>query len=231
MSSHARILIIEDEPDIARVLSDLLRSEGYQVTTALTAAAGLAHIQQNPTDLLLLDLMLPGMGGMEACQRLRAQGFPGGILMLTARGQLSDQVKGLGIGADDYLVKPYRPEELLARMAALLRRVQRNSGPITPCLTFSGITADVNKHQFIKDGCPLQLSAKEVALLAYLISHQGTTISRHTLLAEIWPEQPAITPRTVDVHIVWLRKKVEPNPDVPQHILTERGIGYRFVIS
>lgn len=225
----ARILIIEDEPDIARILADLLRSEGYVVTIAHNGTAGLAHIHQEKTDLLVLDLMLPGMSGMEACQRLRARGFQGGILMLTARGQMSDQIHGLRQGADDYMVKPYHPEELLARIAALLRRLQCPAPGQQTVVTFSGITADLQAHTFVKHGQPLALSAKEAALLGYLITHPGTTISRATLLAEIWPEQPAITPRTVDVHIAWLRKKIEPAPETPQHILTVRGEGYRFV--
>lgn len=227
MSAH--ILIIEDEADIARILADLLRAEGFQITIAAHATAGLAAVQQTPPDLILLDLMLPGMSGMEACRRARAGGFQGGILMLSARGQMPDRVEGLRIGADDYIVKPYHPDDLLARIAAILRRVRRDSGAVPQIASFSGITADLRAQTFtLADGQPLHLSAKESALLCHLIAHSGTTVSRDALLAEIWPEQPAITPRTVDVHIAWLRKKIERDPAVPKHIITDRGVGYRF---
>jgi DNA-binding response OmpR family regulator len=227
----ARILIIEDEVDIVRILTDLLEGEGYLVRSAATAAAGLAAIARREVfDLILLDLMMPGMDGMTACQRLRATGYAGGILMLTARGEMADQVRGLGAGADDYLVKPYHPEELLARMAALLRRVRRSGEPESRPVTFSGITADEALRVFTRaDGSPLQLSAKEAAVLAHLIARRGNVVSRETLLAEIWHDQPSITPRTVDVHVAWLRRKIEPNPAAPRHILTDRGTGYRFV--
>jgi DNA-binding response OmpR family regulator len=227
----ARILIIEDEPDIVRILSDLLSGEGYQITAVSNATAGLAAItSQQPCDLILLDLMLPGMDGLTACLRLRASGFRGGILMLTALSQMIDRVQGLQLGADDYIVKPYHPDDLLARIAAILRRVQRSLEPQGRVVTFSGITADLASKTFTQpDGKLLPLSAKEAALLTYLIVHAGDVITRETLLAEIWPEQPSITSRTVDVHIAWLRKKIELNPANPRHILTDRGTGYRFV--
>ncbi len=228
MTAPARLLIIEDERDLALVLADLLRAEGYDVQTASDGHAGLALAMNETFDLILLDLMLPGLSGMEICQRLRSHHFRGGILMLTAKGRTADHVQGLQTGADDYVIKPYHPDELTARIAALLRRMHGHRADSPAQVSFGSITADFGKNHFTREGQPLDLSAKEAALLRHLILHTGTIISRETLLQQLWPSQPHITPRTVDTHIAWLRRKIELNPETPQHIHTVRGEGYRF---
>ena len=228
MTSAARLLIIEDERDLARVLTDLLRAEGYDVHTASDGNAGLALAMSEPFDLIILDLMLPGLGGMEICQRLRSHKFNGGILMLTAKGRTADQVAGLKTGADDYVIKPYNPDEIVARITALLRRVRGHRSLPVQEISFGSIRADFSRNHFTRNGQPFDLSTKEAALLQHLIAHEGTLLSREHLLQHIWPSQPHITPRTVDTHIAWLRKKIEANPEAPQHIHTVRGEGYRF---
>jgi two-component system alkaline phosphatase synthesis response regulator PhoP len=224
----ARILLVEDEAGVALVVSDLLRAEGHEVETAREGREGLNRATGTKFDLLILDVMLPGMDGFEICHAVRERGFDGAILMLTAKGQIPDRVQGLRTGADDYLVKPFDSDELLARVAALLRRV--NKEQLTPVMRieFGGVTADFAKTEFFKDGMPVALAAKEAELLRFLINHRGQIVSRESILKQVWREQQFITERTVDVHIAWLRQKLEDNPQSPRHILTARGEGYRF---
>ncbi len=226
----ARILLVEDEAGIAEVLADLLRSEDHEVVIASDGKTGLRHAIDGGFDMLVLDVMLPGMSGFDICHGAREAGYDGPILMLTARGQVTDRVKGLKTGADDYLVKPPDPDELLARVEALLRR--SGKVPLTPVsqLRFGTVEVDFVKSIHRKNGKPLSLSAKEVDLLRMLIDHRGQVISRDAILSRIWKEQPFITPRTVDVHIAWLRQKIEENPQNPCHIHTVRGEGYRFTV-
>ncbi|MBL8293300.1 MAG: response regulator transcription factor, partial [Bryobacterales bacterium] len=162
------------------------------------------------------------------CHQARERGFDGAILMLTARSQLEDRVTGLRTGADDYLTKPFEPPELLARVAALLRRVRKEA--LTPVMRFEfgRVVADFARGVVTREGEKLNLAAKELQLLRYLIDHRGQVVSRDQLLRDVWSQQPYITPRTVDTHIAWLRQKLEPSPQTPQHILTVRGEGYRF---
>jgi DNA-binding response OmpR family regulator len=168
------------------------------------------------------------MSGFEICHAARERGFDGAILMLTAKGQIPDRVQGLRTGADDYLVKPFDPDELLARVAALLRRVHKEQ--LTPVMRieFGDVTADFAKMEFVKDGLPVSLAAKEAELLRFLVNHRGQVVSRVDILKQVWREQQFITERTVDVHIAWLRQKLEDLPQSPRHILTARGEGYRF---
>jgi len=226
----ARILLVEDEAGIAEVLADLLRSEDHEVEIARDGNSGLRRAVDGTFDLLILDVMLPGMTGYDICHGAREAGYDGAILMLTARGQVGDRVKGLKTGADDYLVKPPDPDELLARVEALLRR--SGKAPLTPVsqLRFGTIDADFARQVYQKDGRPLALSAKEAELLRLLVNHRGQVISRETILSHVWKEQPFITPRTVDVHIAWLRQKIEENVQTPRHIQTVRGEGYRFSV-
>ena len=209
-------------------MSDLLRASGHMVETANEGKGGLRMAVEGGFDLLILDVMLPGLSGFEVCHALRQQGFDGAILMLTARGQVTDRVQGLRTGADDYLIKPFDPDELLARVSALLRRIHKEQ--LTPVMRveFGSVSANFSRSEFLKDGAPLNLAAKEVELLRLLVNHRGQTLSRERILAQVWKDQPFITPRTVDVHVAWLRQKLEEKPETPQFILTVRGQGYRF---
>jgi two-component system alkaline phosphatase synthesis response regulator PhoP len=225
----ARLLLVEDEPGLALVVSDLLTAEGHHVECASSGPAGLKRVNEDSFDLLILDVMLPGMSGMELCHRVREQGFDGAILMLTALGEVPDRVKGLKHGADDYVVKPFAPDELVARIAALLRRVSKEG--LTPVMriAFGSFSADFAKQEFKRSGAVISLTAKEAELLRLLVNHRGQSLSRERILKQVWREQPHITPRTVDVHVAWLRQKIEDDPQTPKHIITQRGEGYRFV--
>jgi len=225
---NSRILLVEDEPGVALVVADLLSAEGHVVETATDGKSGLRRAMEEAFDLLILDVMLPGVPGFEICHAVREHGFDGGILMLTARGQVQDRVQGLKTGADDYLVKPFDPDELLARVSALLRRIHKET--LTPVmkLQFGDVTADFARSEFSRDGEPIALTAKEADLLRLLINHRGQVLLREKMLKQVWKDQPFISPRTVDVHIAWLRQKLEENPQSPKHILTVRGEGYRF---
>jgi two-component system alkaline phosphatase synthesis response regulator PhoP len=224
----SRILIIEDKKGVIRILTNLLRSEGYTVEAEKDGQTGLQRAAEGAFDLVVLDLMLPGLGGFQVCHTLRQQGFDGGILMLTAKSKIEDRVKGLRSGADDYVVKPFHSDELLARVDALLRRVHK--AELTPVMRFrfGGVSVDFVRMEFLKDDEPFTLAAKESELLRLLINHRGQVLSREQILKQVWKEQTFITPRTVDVHIAWLRQKVEANPQSPKHILTVRGEGYQF---
>jgi len=224
----ARILIVEDEPGILIVIADLLRAEGYVVETATEGREGLRRATEQKFDLLMLDVMLPGLNGFEICHGVREQGFDGAILILTAKGQIRDRVHGLQTGADDYLVKPFNSDELLARVNALLRRVHKEN--LTPVMKFQfgNVTADFLQMEFLKNGDPVNLAAKEAELLRFLINHRGQILTREQILKHVWSEQQFITERTVDVHVAWLRQKLEEAPESPKHILTIRGEGYRF---
>lgn len=224
----ARILLVEDEPGVTLIVSDLLESAGHTVDAEADGEAGLRRAGETPFDLLILDVMLPGKTGFEICHAVRERGFDGAILMLTARGQVRDRVEGLHTGADDYLAKPFDSDELLARVAALLRRVRKQD--LTPVMRieFGKVVVDFSSREFSKSNKPLNLAAKEAELLRLLINHRGQILSRERILQHVWREQPHITPRTVDVHIAWLRQKIEDNPESPRHIHTVRGEGYRF---
>ena len=224
----ARILLVEDEPGVVLVVSDLLRAHGHGVETAVDGNKGLEIALENRFDLLILDVMLPGAGGFEICRAVRERGFDGAILMLTAKGQTPDKVQGLRTGADDYLVKPFDPDELLARVEALLRRVHKQD--LTPVMKFEfgNVTVDFAYGKFLKHGKPVALAAKEADLLRALVNHRGQVLSREKILKQVWSGQPFITERTVDVHIAWLRQKLEDDPQSPKYILTARGEGYRF---
>jgi two-component system alkaline phosphatase synthesis response regulator PhoP len=225
---NSRILLVEDEPGVALVVADLLRSEGHLVEHAADGKRGMRLATEGNFDLLVLDVMLPGLGGFEICHAAREQGFDGAILMLTAKGQVPDRVRGLRTGADDYLVKPFDPDELVARVGALLRRVHKED--LTPVIKvqFGNVKADFSRAEFLKNGKPVSLAAKEVDLLRCLINHRGRVLTRENILKQVWKEQPHITERTVDVHVAWLRQKLEDKPDSPRHILTVRGEGYTF---
>jgi two-component system alkaline phosphatase synthesis response regulator PhoP len=224
-----RVLLVEDEPGLSLTLSDLLTNEGYEVETAKDGVAGLERASAGGFDLLLLDLMLPRMNGLEVCRELRRRGKGLAILMLTAKSQLTDRVVGLKLGADDYLTKPFEPPELLARIEALLRRTKKEKLAPVASFQFDNIDIDFERNRVTRAGAAVNLAAKELELLRYLIHHRGNVVSREELLEGVWEYQPGVSSRTIDVHVAWLRQKLEDNPQTPRHIHTVRGVGYRFV--
>ncbi len=223
-----RILLVEDEPGLALTVSDLLTIEGYEVETASDGEAGLAKAMGGHFDLLILDVMLPRKSGFEACKELRRGGSDIAILMLTARTQVLDRVVGLKLGADDYLAKPFDPAELLARVEALLRRVQKDNRDPVLRFQFGDVEVDFERAELLKRGQPVSLAGKEWQLLRYLIDQRGRVIPREEILQNVWEYTTDVSSRTVDVHVAWLRQKVEDQPQNPKHIHTIRGKGYRF---
>ncbi len=225
----ARVLLVEDEPGLQLAVSDRLVSEGYQVETTGDGNTAVTRATGEPFDIIVLDVMLPGCDGFDVARTLRQQGIQTPILMLTARGEVVDRVVGLTLGADDYLTKPFEMIELLARLEALLRRAPASSGVSLERYQFADVLVDVRKAEVTRKGLPIDLSAKEFHLLRYFIEHRGATLSRDELLHQVWGYHAMPSTRTVDVHVAWLRQKLEPNPRVPQFILTVHGLGYKFV--
>jgi two-component system alkaline phosphatase synthesis response regulator PhoP len=225
----ARVLLVEDEPGLQLALTDRLAAEGYRVETAGDGNAAVQRATTEPFDVIVLDVMLPGRDGFDVARTVRQQGVQTPILMLTARTQVVDRVVGLKLGADDYLTKPFEMMELLARIEALLRRAPTTSGASLERFQFGNVLIDVRKAEVTRDGVLVDLSAKEFHLLRYFVEHRGATLSREELLTEVWGYQATPSTRTVDVHVAWLRQKLEPNPRVPQYILTVHGLGYKFV--
>ena len=224
----SRILLVEDEPGLVLTLTDRLISKGYEVASESDGEAGLAAAM-SPTDafdLIILDLMLPKKSGLEVCRKLRQEGNRTPILMLTAKGQLNDKVTGLQLGADDYQTKPFEMPELLARVEALLRRAPARPSP--QVYEFGSVRVDWKTAAVTRAGKPVELSAREFQLLKYLIDHRGENIPREDLLSKVWGYDSQMNTRTVDVHMVWLRQKLEDNPRYPEYIVTIRGFGYRF---
>ena len=222
-----RLLLVEDEPGLVMTLTDRLSAEGYEVESVGDANAAIATATSSQFDAILLDVMLPGGNGFDICRTVRQRGIQTPILMLTARGQVVDKVVGLKLGADDYLVKPFEMAELLARVEALLRR---SSTPQTPTdsYRFGDVAVDFRRAEVTKNGAMLELSAREFKLLRYFIEHRGAALTRDELLNEVWGYNAMPSTRTVDVHVAWLRQKLEDNPRHPQYILTVHGLGYKF---
>jgi two-component system alkaline phosphatase synthesis response regulator PhoP len=209
-------------------LTDRLLAEGYEVESVGEAPAALDRATGGGYDAILLDVMLPGGNGFDICRTLRQRGIATPILMLTARGQVVDRVVGLKLGADDYLVKPFEMAELLARIEALLRRAP-TAAPSADRFRFGEVTIDFRRAEVTKAGGRVELSAREFKLLRYFIEHRGAALSRDELLNEVWGYNSMPSTRTVDVHVAWLRQKLEANPRYPEHLLTVHGIGYKFV--
>jgi DNA-binding response OmpR family regulator len=222
-----RILIVEDEAAILIPLADNLRLEGYEVTTSTDGRQGLSLAEEKRHDLLILDIMLPGIDGFEICKTLRKAGVTIPILMLTAKSQEIDKVLGLELGADDYVTKPFGSRELLARVKALLRRTREPKTGMDTC-AFGPVEVDFRKYEARKDGKPIFLTALEFSLLRCLIAHRNEVVGRDAVLDEVWGESVYVDSRTVDKHISSLRKKIEDDPDNPKHIVGVRGVGYRF---
>ncbi len=224
-----RILLVEDEPGLLLTLSDRLRNEGYTVETAHDGEAGYQRAAHEAFDLLILDVMLPRRNGFDLLRDLRQQGVQTPAIMLTARGQIFDKVLGLKLGADDYLTKPFEMAELLARLEAVLRRVPAIAAAQAGIYQFGEIRIDFRRAEVTRGDEKIELSAREFQLLRYFIEHREATLSRDELLNEVWGYDSLPTTRTVDVHVAWLRQKLEPNPRHPQFILTVHGLGYKFV--
>ena len=226
-----RLLLVEDEPGLVMTLTDRLAAEGFDVESAATAPRGIEAGTRDPFDVILLDVMLPGGSGFEVCRTLRERGVQTPILMLTARGQVVDRVVGLKLGADDYLVKPFEMAELLARIEALLRRasIAPASAPTHEAVRFGDVTVDFRRAEVTKNGAVVELSAREFKLLKYFVEHRGAALTRDELLNEVWGYNAMPSTRTVDVHVAWLRQKIEDNPRHPQFVLTVHGLGYKFV--
>lgn len=224
-----RVLLIEDEPGLILTLSDRLTSEGYRIGVATDGPSGLAMATETAWDLLLLDVMLPGASGFDVLRDLRRQGIDTPVIMISARGQVVDKVLGLRLGADDYLTKPFELIELLARMEAKLRRATSADTTAQAEHRFGDVVIDVRKAEVKRDGTLLDLSAREFLLLKYFAEHRGATLSREELLNDVWGYHSMPSTRTVDVHVAWLRQKIEPNPKHPQYLMTVHGLGYKFV--
>ena len=223
-----KILIVEDEPDMVLGLRDNFEFEGYVVVTASDGAAGLEKARAEKPDLLILDIMMPKLSGLEVCKTLRGEGFEKPIIMLTARGQEIDKVVGLELGADDYVTKPFSIRELLARVRAILRRSDGSKRRLAR-YRFSDVELDFEVYRATKGGTALEMSPREFELLRYLIERKGDTVSRDQLLEDVWGYESYPSTRTVDTHIAKLRAKIGDSGSEPRYILTMHGSGYKFV--
>ena len=223
----ARVLVVDDEPNIIATVAPLLRARGYEVFSAMTGRAALEAIERDKPDLMVLDLGLPDLDGAEVCRRVReTRGIP--ILVLSARGAEGDKVKALDAGADDYVTKPFGTEELLARIRAALRRVDGSASSSEPIVR-GDLVIDRQRFRVLRGEQELRLTPKEFELLLYLAQHPGRVLTHRTLLKAIWGPHSVDQPEHLRVLVGSLRKKIEPNPSTPKYILTEPWVGYRFV--
>jgi DNA-binding response OmpR family regulator len=222
-----RILIVEDNADLAYGLRNNLEIEGYIVDVAGDGAQGLSLALEVPPELIVLDLMLPELDGFRVLRELRARGLEVPVLILTARGEESDKVRGLKLGADDYVTKPFGLLELLARIEALLRR-NTNRGKTRPLVRFGEVEIDPGARTVSCNGVGVELAPKEYELLIALLDRDGAAVSRLDLMRQVWGYSDAVISRTIDTHIAELRRKLEPDPSAPRHILTVRKVGYRL---
>lgn len=221
-----KLLIVDDEPTLVETVQNRMRKEGFSTFSAGSAEEGMRLFKRVKPDLILLDIMLPNRSGFDLCRAIRRDSATP-IIFLTARADESERVKGLEMGADDYVVKPFNLSELAARVKAVLRR---SPGEVLQETVERGnLVIDPKRHEATLDSRPLALSPKEFALLYFLTRNAGQVFSREALLDRVWGKDAFVTARTVDVHIRWLRKRIEPNPDEPVRILTVRGVGYKFV--
>jgi DNA-binding response OmpR family regulator len=227
-TNQLRILVIEDETDLREGLQHNLEHEGYAVDTAADGREGLRKALTGDHSLILLDLMLPGLDGLEVLRRLRSEGRPTAVIVLSARGQDRDKVAGLELGADDYLTKPFGLAELTARIRAVMRRSQAKLASQGAVMNFRGLTVDFRRFTVIRNGEEHQLSRYEAEILRALIDRRGEVVSRQDLLRHVWGYVHLPTTRTVDNHIARLRKKVEDDVENPRHVVTVHGLGYRF---
>jgi len=221
----SRILIVEDDRDLAFGLSDDLQVEGYEVDVVADGETAIKRALEDHWDLILLDIMLPHKDGFEVCRQLRRSGVHTPIIMLTARAQDAEKILGLELGADDYITKPFNPRELRARVKAVLRRTEDETPEI---YHFRDIEVDFSRGELRRAGIPVDVTPLELKLLAAFIGSRGRILSRQQLLDAAWGRDIFITDRTVDAHIVNLRRKIEPEPKKPRYLVSIRGLGYRF---
>jgi two-component system response regulator MtrA len=222
--SGQRVLVVDDDASLSEMLGIVLRTEGFEPVFEANGRSALSTFRSSRPDLVLLDLMLPGLDGLEVCRELRREsGVP--IVMLTARGDTDDIVRGLECGADDYVVKPFKPAELVARVRARLRRQDESDGP--EALTVDDVVIDVQAHEVTRDGVPLTLTPLEFDLLVTLARRPRQVFTRETLLQQVWGYRHVADTRLVNVHVQRLRAKVEKDPEQPRVVLTVRGVGYR----
>jgi two-component system alkaline phosphatase synthesis response regulator PhoP len=227
-ATATRILLIEDEPALRLTLGDRLKKEGYAIDHAADGLTGVEKATAEPFDLIVLDVMLPGIDGFSVCRRLRSAGIAAPVLMLTARNRTRDTVTGLGLGADDYVTKPFRMPELVARIGALLRRAPPGHAAAASIVEFGDVRVDLRATEVTRQAAPVELSMREFALLRFFLEHAGTTVSRTQLLTEVWGYHEAMFTRTVDVHVASLRQKIEADPRHPRFLLTVQRLGYKF---
>lgn len=227
-----KIAVVEDEPSLVFTLRDTLENEGYEVLVAQEGQKAIDIVKEENPDLMILDLMLPGMSGYDVCKKVREMKYTFPIIMLTARDQEIDKVTGLNIGADDYMTKPFGVKELLARIQARLRRANAysKSGPVD-IITLGPIKIDLNEAIVHRPEGDLELTTREVELIRYLINHANEPVSRDSLLENVWRYEYSTNTRTVDVHISKLRSKIEAQPDDPRHLVTLHGVGYMLKIN
>jgi two-component system alkaline phosphatase synthesis response regulator PhoP len=223
-----KVLLVEDEAGLILTLTDRLQNEGFSVKSAADGELGLSYASSESFDLIVLDVMLPKKNGLDVCRDLRQKGISTPILMLTAKGETIDKVLGLKLGADDYLTKPFEVIELLARIEALLRRSPNTVQNSPDNFRFGNVSIDFKRAEIRKNNQPIELSAIEFKLLQFLIEKRGEVHSRDKLLDEVWGYDAMPSTRTVDVHVAWLRQKLEDNPKYPQFIQTVHGLGYKF---
>ncbi len=221
------ILVVDDEPTLRETLAEALDAEGFRVLTAADGREALSRFREHQPDLVVLDLMLPELSGIEVCRIIRAEsGVP--IVMLTAKSSELDKVVGLELGADDYVTKPFSLRELTARIRALLRRTEQLAEAPTPSVELGALTVDLAGHRLLHNGERVPLKPKVFELLAYLLRHPGQVLTREQLLEHVWGYDYAGETRTVDVHVHWLRAAIEPEPAEPIYLHTVRGVGYVF---
>ncbi len=225
--ADAKVLVVEDDQTLLSVLKYNLTKESYSVTTATDGIQALEAARKDKPDLIILDIMLPKMSGFEVCRILRKE-MTVPILILTAKDDEIDKIAGLDLGADDYMTKPFSLRELLARVRAMLRRVEMQAPAAPALLSLGDIEIDIGRHAVTRGGKALSLTPKEFDLLAFLVRNKGLVFSRDQLLEKVWGYEYAGDTRTVDVHVRWLREKIEDNPDEPGHLLTVRGVGYKL---
>jgi DNA-binding response OmpR family regulator len=226
-ASGSRVLVVEDDHDIAALLAHSLRKHGFTPTVRHSGSEVVAEVRRDPPDLLLLDVMLPGRDGLEICRTLRADPVTAGvpIILVTARAEEGDRIAGLDLGADDYITKPFSPNEVVARVRALLRRAQRPAAPGT-ILSYGPVAMDLDRHQVTSDGEDVHLTAKEFLLLRYFLEHRGRVLSRDLLLSDVWDYRYTGGTRTVDVHVRRLREKL---PALAAAIVTVKQFGYKLL--